>query len=163
MTQQPPTRIWWPAAMADESMPDARPDPADWLTLEGGKIIFGRFKDEGEGFDFPGTEVAPGDVVECLSFEHLGTFQVEFRSATDFFFAGEEAPKDYSECFVSDERESNADTLADLAEYIADSDGWYDLPVTIDIEFVRWKDVRFTVISGATGPELEHHIEPKEA
>lgn len=163
MIQQPLTRIWWPDAMADESMPEGRPDPADWLSLENSKIIFGRFKDEGEGFDFPGTEVLPGDAVECISFEHLGTFQVEFRSATDFFFTGVEAPKDYSECFVGCEQDCNANTLADLAEYIADSDGWYDLPVTIDIEFVRWEHVLFTVILGDKGPDLEHHIEPKEA
>ncbi|WP_454919264.1 hypothetical protein [Xanthobacter sediminis] len=139
------SRRWWPAEMEDEYMPQWQTDPSGWLTIEDGKIIFGRLHDDDANAHFDGVEVRPHDTVKLVYTDMLGKKVVEFRADGTYVVHGEE-PEDYNHCWEQDDPENCGSSLADLADIIRDN-------CTLNIEFSRYGHEHFVVemIDGRPG------------
>lgn len=73
MTDFASTRRWWPACLVDETMPDGRKRPEDWLSPDAAGVTTIRWDDENASV--AGT-ISPGETVSFVWWEDRGSVQV---------------------------------------------------------------------------------------
>lgn len=158
-------RQWWPQKLCDEWMPPGLASPDDFIVTRAGALMLD-YPDgfagvsEGERRLFRAA-LAPGDIVNFVSCDELGTAPVRFDGEGGFTVLGDgeagfavlgAAPADFNVCFADGNTDWLAETLEALAAALV---GPEHVGAVREVSFARWSEgLPHKLICGGGGAQF---------